>query len=287
MEHERRIAMDRITIMINGLPGNVAKVIARHALADTRVTVLPYSLTGPEIDAPAVRIGDTDIELIHPRERDSKIGGLIERQGAFISVDFTHPTAVNANAEFYVRHNLPFVMGTTGGDREQLAAQVRSSSVSAVIAPNMAKQIVGFQAMMNYAAEHFPNLFKGYHLTIRESHQAGKADTSGTAKAMVHYFNKMGLPFSPDQIEKERDPERQRNMWGVPPEFLGGHGWHTYTLISADQTVKFEMIHNINGREIYGEGTLDAVIFLSGKVTSGSTGEVFSMIDVLEAGTAD
>jgi 4-hydroxy-tetrahydrodipicolinate reductase len=277
--------MDRIKIMINGLPGNVTKVITRQAFRDNRVHVLPYSLTGPEIDAPSVRINDTEIELIRPADRDTAINALIERQGAFISVDFTHPSAVNANAEFYCRHHLPFVMGTTGGDRDQLAAQVRSSAVSAVIAPNMAKQIVGFQAMMNYAAERFPNLFKGYRLTIRESHQAGKADTSGTAKAMVDYFNKMGVPYTTDQIEKERDPERQRNMWGVPPEFLNGHGWHTYTLVSADQTVKFEMVHNINGREIYGEGTLDAVAFLARKTASGSRAEVFSMIDVLEAGT--
>jgi 4-hydroxy-tetrahydrodipicolinate reductase len=274
--------MDRITIMINGLPGNVAKVIARHALADTRVTVLPYSLTGPEIDAPAVRIGDTDIELIHPRERDSKIGGLIERQGAFISVDFTHPTAVNANAEFYVRHNLPFVMGTTGGDREQLAAQVRGSSVSAVIAPNMAKQIVGFQAMMNYAAEHFPNLFKGYHLTIRESHQAGKADTSGTAKAMVRYFNQLGVPFSEDEIVKIRDPGIQKNQLGIAEAYLTGHGWHTYTLVSEDQTVRFEFTHNVNGRKIYAGGTLNALLFLFEKVKAGARGKMFTMIDVLK-----
>ena len=33
-------------------------------------------------------------------------------------VDYTHPSAVNANAVFYARHHLPFVMGTTGGDRK-------------------------------------------------------------------------------------------------------------------------------------------------------------------------
>ena len=137
---------------------------------------------------------------------------------------------------------------------------------------------------MAFAAEHFPNLFKGYSLTIRESHQAGKADTSGTAKAMVGYFNSMGIDFTPDQIEKERDPERQRNMWGIPAEHLAGHGWHTYTLISGDQSTKFEFTHNINGREIYGEGTLDAVLFLTRKVDQGAKGQVFTMMDVLKTG---
>lgn len=276
--------MNRIKIMINGLPGNVTQVICRQALADDRIEVLPYSLTGPEIQIPDCHVGETAIALIGPDQREDKIAAVKAAEGPFISVDFTHPTAVNANAEFYCRHQLPFVMGTTGGDREQLTATVVKSNTAAVIAPNMAKQIVGFQAMMAHAAEHFPNLFKGYRLTVRESHQAGKADTSGTAKAMVGYFNKMGIEFTTDQIQKERDPERQSNMWGIPAEHLAGHGWHTYTLISGDQSTKFEFIHNINGREIYGEGTLDAVVFLAAQVAQGVTGKVFSMIDVLKAG---
>ena len=46
--------------------------------------------------------------------------------------------------------------GTTGGDRQKLEDTVVSSPIAAVIAPNMAKQIVGLQAMMAYAAETFP-----------------------------------------------------------------------------------------------------------------------------------
>jgi 4-hydroxy-tetrahydrodipicolinate reductase len=276
--------MEPIRIMINGLPGNMAQVIARQALADERFSVLPYSLTGPNIDVASCEIEGHTFKLILPDERDGRIGQVTAAHAPFISVDFTHPSGVNENVRFYCRNRLPFVMGTTGGNREQLVETVESSEIAAVIAPNMAKQIVGFQAMMAYAAERFPNLFKGYRLNIRESHQAGKADTSGTAKAMVGYFNRMGVPFSAEQIVKERDPERQNNMWGVPPDYLGGHGWHTYTLTSSDQTVKFEFVHNVNGREVYGEGTLDAVVFLALKVSQGVGGHVFSMIDVLTAG---
>ena len=37
--------------------------------------------------------------------------------GRLIAVDYTHPSAVNANVEFYSKNGLNFVMGTTGGDR--------------------------------------------------------------------------------------------------------------------------------------------------------------------------
>jgi 4-hydroxy-tetrahydrodipicolinate reductase len=135
---------------------------------------------------------------------------------------------------------------------------------------------------MEYAARSFPDLFKGYALAIKESHQKGKADTSGTAKAMVRYFKQMGLRFEEDQIVKERDPEIQSTRWGIPEKYLAGHGWHTYTLISGDETVRFEFAHNVNGRDVYAQGTLDALLFLSTKLSEGARGQVYSMIDVLK-----
>ena len=274
--------MQPIKVMVNGLPGNVAQIVARHIAKDPRFELLPYSMTGPEIQESEHEIETLSLELIGPDSKVSQINTIKTRQGPFLSVDFTHPSAVNPNAEFYCQAGLPFVMGTTGGDRQKLVETVTSSSITAVIAPNMAKQIVGFQAMMEYAANTFPALFEGYTLEIKESHQNGKADTSGTARAMVAYFNRLGVPFSEDQIVKIRDPEIQRTQWGIDEEYLTGHGWHTYTLVSEDRTVRFEFTHNINGREIYGRGTLNALLYLSEKVAAGVSGKVFTMIDVLK-----
>jgi 4-hydroxy-tetrahydrodipicolinate reductase len=273
--------MQPITVMVNGIPGKVACTVARHVQGDPRFRLIPCSFTGPEIQEDEHALGRTAIRLIRPHGREAAVPDLRGGYGDFLSVDYTHPSAVNANAEFYCRHGLPFVMGTTGGDRQQLEDTVRSSGVAAVVAPNMAKQIVGFQAMMEYAAQTFPGLFKGYSLAVRESHQKGKADTSGTARAMVRYFNQLGIPFTEDQIAMERDPQVQTTRWGIPEEHLTGHGWHTYTLVSADGTVRFEFTHNINGREIYALGTLDALIFLHDRLAAGERGRMFTMIDVL------
>jgi len=274
--------MNRIKIMVNGIPGNMAGNVAKHAINDDRFELIPYSLTGPEITEDKHNIDSIAVTLIRPENSEQAIAGVIEKEGAFISVDYTHPLSVNSNAEFYCKHGLPFVMGTTGGDRKLLEDTICQSSIPAVIAPNMAKQIVGFQAMMEYAAKTFPDLFKGYSLEIRESHQKGKADTSGTAKAMIRYFNSLGIPFTEDEIFKERDPERQTSKWGIPKEYLGGHGWHTYTLISDDRTVSFEFTHNVNGRDIYAAGTLDAISYLHKKIEEGVKGVMFTMIDVLK-----
>ena len=270
--------------MVNGLPGNVARTVAAYLLKDDRFELVPHSLTGPEIQESEYIIDNIPVKLIRADQRNSQIEQIKQSLGEFLSVDYTHPSAVNPNAEFYCHYGLPFVMGTTGGDRQKLEATVAASSIAAVIAPNMAKQIVGFQAMLEYAADNFPDLFKGYSLSIKESHQQGKADTSGTAKAMVGYFNRLGVSFSADEIIRMRDPDVQKTLWAIPEEYLSGHGWHTYSLVSEDQTVKFEFTHKVNGREVYVRGTVDAILYLSEKVPAGARGKIFTMIDVLRGG---
>lgn len=274
--------MNSIKVMVNGLPGNMAAKAAEHIVKESSMNLIPYALTGPDITASETQVGSETVSLILPEKRDQMIESIKEAEGQFMCVDYTHPNAVNDNASFYCNNRIPFVMGTTGGDREMLIKTVEKSETVAVIAPNMATQIVAFQAMMQYASETFPDVFKGYHLEIKESHQKGKADTSGTAKAMIGYFNRLGIPFTKDQITMERDPEVQQNQWGIPEAHLSGHGWHTYSLQTEDGTVYFQFTHNVNGRDIYAKGTLDALSYLADKVNQAEKGRVFTMIDVLK-----
>ena len=276
--------MSPITIMINGLPGKVAETIAEHIVNDQEYRLVPYSLTGPDITEECHEIGGTSIRLIPPADRENWIRLIQNEFPHFFVIDFTHPSAVNSNAEFYVEQSIPFVMGTTGGDRDLLEKTVTQGSVPAVIAPNMAEQIVGFQAMMAYAAKKFPNLFQGFTLEIKESHQQGKADTSGTAKAMVEYFNAMGVDFDVQDIQKVRDPKIQQEGWNIPEEHLSGHAYHTYTLTAPDGSCTFTFSHNIRGREVYVKGSLDAVRFLARKMQSAQkvAAKMYTMIDVLQ-----
>jgi 4-hydroxy-tetrahydrodipicolinate reductase len=274
--------MSQIKVVVNGLPGNMASKAAEHIEQDTGLILLPFALTGPEIESTETHIGSQSVKLIRPGDAQQAMDELKRSEGAFICVDYTHPNTVNDNAFFYCDNGLPFVMGTTGGDRALLVETVEKSQAAAVIAPNMGKQIVAFQAMMEYAAQTFPAVFKGYNLEIKESHQQGKADTSGTAKAMIGYFNDLGVPFEKDQIMMEREPEVQKSQWGIPEAALGGHGWHTYALTSEDGTVFFQFTHNVNGRDIYAGGTVDAIYYLAKKIDQGATGRAFTMIDVLK-----
>lgn len=277
--------MPSIAVMVNGLPGNMAHAVAAHVNQSHRFQLLPWSLTGPDITDRQTTVESVQIELIGPDQRQPMIKKIAAgARQPIISVDFTHPKAVNVNAEFYCRNNLPFVMGTTGGNRERLFNTVHQSSICAVIAPNMAKQIVGLQAMFEFAATAFPGLFSNFNMTVKESHQREKADTSGTAKAIIECCRKLGMDFDPADIYKERDPDIQQRVWNIPSSHIKGHGWHTYTFESLDKLSLFEFTHNINGRDIYAQGTLDAIGFLSRQIANGATGRVYSMIDVLKQG---
>ena len=50
--------------------------------------------------------------------------------------------------------------------------------------------------MMDMMAKEFPGAFSGYKLEVTESHQRTKADTSGTAKAVVGSLQQLGLDFA-------------------------------------------------------------------------------------------
>ncbi|KAF3544151.1 hypothetical protein DY000_02002452 [Brassica cretica] len=188
------------------------------------------------------------------------------------------------NAELYSKVGVPFVMGTTGGDRNKLYETVEEAKIYAVISPQMGKQVVAFLAAMEIMAEQFPGAFSGYSLEVMESHQASKLDASGTAKAVISCFQELGVSYDMDQIKLIRDPRQQIEMVGVPEEHVSGHAFHLYHLTSPDKTVSFEFQHNVCGRSIYAEGTVDAVLFLAKKIRLKAEQRIYNMIDVLREG---
>ena len=275
-------------VMVNGVAGKMGNATAVSVVRRDGFALVPYCLTNRDKSDADTNVEGVVVRGIYVGEGGEDAGAVLERAKAeypgMIVVDYTLPEAVNANAALYVKHGTPFVMGTTGGDRETMLANVKASGTYAVIAPQMGKQVVAFQAAMKLMAEQFPGAFEGYTLTVTESHQSSKADTSGTAKAIVASFNDLGCGFDIKDIELVRDVPSQVGKMGVPEEYLLGHAFHTYRLTSADGTVSFEFQHNVCGRSIYAEGTVDAVGFLKRKIEAKDSQTLFDMTDVLKGG---
>ncbi|PNW73325.1 hypothetical protein CHLRE_14g627850v5 [Chlamydomonas reinhardtii] len=278
-------AKPKLQLMVNSCTGKMGQAVAEAALR-AGVELVPYTLCGPADVATnaTVNVAGHALTLVPPSTRDAVVEELKGRYPHLLMVDYTLPDAIHSMVDFYVKHRTPFVMGTTGGDRAKIAAQVEASKVYAVIAPNMGKQIVAFQATMDLMAKSFPGAFSGYKLRVVESHQSTKKDTSGTAKAVVQSFVELGVPFDVSQIELVREPKAQMEVMKVPADAINGHAYHTYQLVSGDGTVMFEFQHNVIGRTTYAEGTVDAALFLAGRIDANDDKTLYNMIDVLRAG---
>eukprot|EP00934_Nitzschia_sp_Nitz4_P005049 Nitzschia sp. Nitz4//scaffold48_size128905//96352//97347//NITZ4_003614-RA/size128905-processed-gene-0.96-mRNA-1//1//CDS//3329553024//5039//frame0 len=286
-----------VYVMVNGMPGPMATAAAEACLRKG-LNLAPAAMTGPDVEGKTITVQDkvtgrsAEVQLIPSTQAGELQAAVSGFKSAFgdknlLAIDYTHPSAVNGNVLFYVDNKLPFVMGTTGGDREKLMADVESAHHFAVIAPNMAKQIVAMQAALEQLSEAYPGAFAGYKLACRESHQKTKADTSGTAKAVIDSLTKLSDDkFTYDDIEMIRDDE-EAIKFGVPKDAMKGHAFHTYTFTSPDGTVQFALQHNVAGRTIYAEGTADAVKFLAKKLKTETVGKVYSMINVLEEGALE
>jgi 4-hydroxy-tetrahydrodipicolinate reductase len=99
-------------------------------------------------------------------------------EDADAAVDFTRPNAVEENIRLCLEARIPCVVGTTGFDRERVAALADVHGLPVFFAPNFA---LGAVLMIRFATE-AARLFE--QAEIVELHHATKLDApSGTAKA--------------------------------------------------------------------------------------------------------
>lgn len=287
----RRVAEKGPIAFLCGLPGALCTEAAKAFLRG-QVEIAPVGLTGPRC-TPECQVTEgarsIQIRLVGPREAGAQRRALEEARKEYgdrlVVVDCTHPDSVNDNIQLYASVGCSAVVATTCVDAD-LAKRVveESPGVYLLVAPNTNKQVAAVQATFERMAADFPGAFSGYTLQITESHQKTKADTSGTAVAMVGSFRQLGLDFKAEDIEKLRDEESQLRF-GVPKAVLDGHAFHTYTIRSADGDMEIQLKHNASGRRTYGDGFVDAVLFLTAKKAAAGQGRrLFNMIDVLEAG---
>lgn len=166
---------EAINVMVNGMPGPMAVEVAR-ACIERGFNLLPLGFTGPEMATADFAVdsaggASTTVQLV---EGPGINGGATERLAALksqypdlIAIDFTTPSAVLNNMECYRENNCDFVMGTTGVEQEKIEAVFEEGANFAVIAPNMAKQIVALQSTLLAMSQRFPGSFSSYKLTVR------------------------------------------------------------------------------------------------------------------------
>ncbi len=268
--HNSEILAGRTPVLVAGLPGRMATLVAEELARDEGYDLLPFAVTSRRHNRETVQFGGQRVRL-----NDYIPFDIRQRRGT-VAVDYSTPQSATTNALEYTILGLPFVMGTTGGNREELESMVKRSPVSAVIAPNMAVEVVAIQDELNDLITTSPDEFAGWRMTIRESHQATKKDVSGTAVAFRRQLEALGATLD-GEIESVRDPQVQREL-GI--QNIDGHAYHWITLTNPDGETR-QYRTSIEGRQVYIAGTLMAVDFLAQKMRQGSRGEIFTMSDVI------
>jgi 4-hydroxy-tetrahydrodipicolinate reductase len=100
-----------------------------------------------------------------------------------------------------------------------------------VLCPNTNILMLKFMSMLAASG----HLFRGYEISLQESHQHGKTSAPGTALALAQ-----SLGLKPDSIASERDPSRQMDMLAVPREHLVRHAVHRIRISDGLCTVNLE-----------------------------------------------
>lgn len=276
-QDRKEILEGKIPVVVAGLPGKMATLVLEALYQSDRYVLMANALTSERHANESTQAENLPGgQLVAP---EGHLEYLKSLGGIPIVVDYTSPSVVNRNAELYIEAGTPFVMGTTGGDRGKLVEAVRNSGISAVIAPNMAIDVIKLQDMLNNLRLTSPEKYKDWTMSIRESHQATKKDVSGTALSVQEQFEALGATLI-GKIDSIRNPEMQRAL-GI--KNLDGHAYHWITLVGPKGELE-EHRTSIEGRGQYVEGTLLAIDFLDRKIKAGSRGEVFTMVDVVREG---
>lgn len=136
---------------------------------------------------------------------------------------------------------MPIIQGSTN----LIEPIPNDRNVVVINAPNLSLPMIRFvEAMPEFAHA----IKVGMKTRIVESHQSGKVDTSGTARAIAK-----SLSIPELEIKSIRDSDIQLTL-GVPEVHLDGHAYHDF--IFTGQGVEIKISTRIWGRATYAEGAL-------------------------------
>ncbi|PUE60714.1 dihydrodipicolinate reductase [Limnohabitans curvus] len=119
----------------------------------------------------------------------------------------------------------------------------REVACPVVICPNTNILMLKFMVLLAQGGHHFKN----YKIQITESHQADKSSVPGTA---VNLAESLGV--SPEKIKSLRDVSVQRDVLGIPEEYLSRHAYHRLVIEDGLSSVALET--KVFGSTPYADG---------------------------------
>lgn len=198
--------------------------------------------------------------------------------GAQVAVDFTLPTATEANLRASVESGSALVVGTTGLEVRQIKAMEQAAhEIPIVYARNMS---VGVNVFMDLVARAAKALGDSYDVEILEAHHRHKVDApSGTALALGERIAAAkGRPLTDLAVYAREGRVGPRVPGTIGFSVIrGGNivGEHTVRFISGEEQI--ELVHVAHDRKTFARGAVRAARWVAGRAPG-----LYSMADVLD-----
>lgn len=205
---------------------------------------------------------------------DERSQGLNKAQAA---VDFTLPTATEANVRACVEHGTAIVIGTTGlTERQRNALEKAAHEIPIVYARNLS---VGVNVFMELVARAAKALGDGYDVEIAETHHRHKVDApSGTALALGERIAAArGRKLDELAVYARHGQTGPRVPGTIGFSVVRGGsvvGEHAVRFIGAEEEVEF--FHRAADRKTFARGALRAARWAAAQAPG-----LYSMADVL------
>lgn len=175
-----------------------------------------------------------------------------------VLVDFTEPSASEANFDYAAKYKKALVLGTTGFNDAQIRKIEEISKVIPVVfTPNMS---IGMNVLFQVLPEIAKKLGPDYNVEIVEAHHKAKKDApSGTAKKLAQILA--------DTTGREIPAHAIRLG-----DIVGDH-----TIIFCGNSERIEIKHQAHTRDLFALGALKAAKWVFNKPAG-----LYSMQDVLK-----
>ena len=190
-------------------------------------------------------------------------------------IDFSNPSALEAELAYVTAHHLPLVLCTTGLSADQLAAVNKAAEVVPVFfSSNMSLGVAVLSALTKKAAAVLGDTFD---IEIVEMHHNQKLDAPSGTALMLADAAKAGLSYEPEYTydRHSRRQKRQKQEIGIA-SLRGGTVVGEHSVYFAGEQEVITLSHSAGSRSVFASGALTAAAFIADKAAG-----LYSMEDIL------
>ncbi len=194
-----------------------------------------------------------------------------------VLVDFSSPSALEANLDACVQSGKPIVIGTTGiEERHHYLIDDAARDIAVLQTGNTSLGVNMLAALVRQAAA---RLGPDWDIEIAEMHHRHKVDApSGTALLLGEAAasgRAIGLAANSERGRDGITGARRRGSIGFA-SLRGGSVAGDHTVIFAADNERIELVHRAESRAVFATGAVKAALWLAGKAPGR-----YTMSDVL------